>query len=408
MAEIGWIDFSRNDRNRVNNILDLLRPEGQVDELGIGTLRDGLADRLFSGISTIQTRAKYFFIVPYILWDFLKLTPTERKKQNPTVFLEEQEYEVMWDLADAYKQQEGNGVIGISKRREFREKIARRPSEIYWNGLNVMKCIDSRGLSANAFLNRANQVNAETLVHAIAEEGHGDDHDAGFENYFNIKVPYLSNWKEGLRLELNSEEAAFLKDSLIDQQSSVLALVMQDEVAYEQFSTANSFVDFARLCLKNQISEELKKDLIVAHDFAILMEGAHIAYNQELQSKFFHEDPFKEVWNTWYEALDQTMINRLGFKTEDLFLHSPSARPQIKHFIIEWVKLVQAKVFEEDKKKQLICDQEYYAKGKKARLRFNRKDDVQMGKKIGLSQLEYRYRNAKTIVQDIKNGLENA
>ena len=38
MAAIGWIDFSRKDRNRVSSILDLLRPEGQVDELGIGTI----------------------------------------------------------------------------------------------------------------------------------------------------------------------------------------------------------------------------------------------------------------------------------------------------------------------------------------------------------------------------------
>jgi hypothetical protein len=408
MAEIGWIDFSRKDRNRVNNILDLLRPEGQVDELGIGTLRDGLADRLFPGISTIQTRAKYFFIVPYILWDFLKMNPSERKKRKPTVFLEEQEYEVMWDLADEYKRQEGHGVIGISKRREFREKIARRPSEIYWNGLNVMKCIDSRGLSANAFLNRANRVNAETLVHAIAEEGHGDDHDAGFENYFNIKVPYPPNWREGLRLELTAEEAAFLKDSLIDQQSAVLALVMQDEDAYEIFLSANSFFDFTRLCLEKPMHEELKKALVHAHDFAVLMEGAHIAYNQELQSQFFFEDSFVEGWNAWYEALDQTMINLSGFKAEELFLYSPTTRPQTKYFVTEWVKLMQAEVFDEDKKKQLIRDQEYYAKGKKARLRFNRKDDVQSGKRIGLTKLEYRYSNAKIIVQDIKNGLQNA
>ncbi len=38
MAELGWIDFSPKDRSRVGSILDLLRPEGQVDELGIGTI----------------------------------------------------------------------------------------------------------------------------------------------------------------------------------------------------------------------------------------------------------------------------------------------------------------------------------------------------------------------------------
>lgn len=408
MAAIGWIFFSQKDRNRVNSILDMLRPEGQVDELGIGTLRDGLADRLFPGISTIQTRAKYFFIIPYILGDFLKLIPSERKKRKPTIYLEEQEYEVMWDLADAYQRQEGHGVIGISKRREFREKIARRPSEIYWNGLNVMKCIDSRGLSANAFLNRANRVNAETLVHAIAEEGHGDDHDAGFENYFNIKVPYRHDWREGLRLELTQEEAAFLRDSMMDLADSVLALVTQETYAYELFSTSNSFVDFARLCLEKPLSEELKNMLILAHDFAILMEGAHIAYNQELQKQFFDTDPFEEDWNTWYASLDNAMINRSGFSVEELFLQAPTTRPQTKYFVAEWVKLMQAEELDLARKSQLIRDQEYYAKGKKARLRFNLKEDVQSGKRIGLSRLDFRYGNAKIIVQDIKNGLQDA
>ena len=37
MATIGWIDFSTNDRNRIRSVLDMLRPEGIVDELGMGT-----------------------------------------------------------------------------------------------------------------------------------------------------------------------------------------------------------------------------------------------------------------------------------------------------------------------------------------------------------------------------------
>ena len=38
-----------------------------LDELGIGLIRDGFSDLFFPGTSTIQTRAKYFFIVPYAL-----------------------------------------------------------------------------------------------------------------------------------------------------------------------------------------------------------------------------------------------------------------------------------------------------------------------------------------------------
>lgn len=406
MAAIGWIDFSRKDRNRVASILDLLRTEGQVDELGIGTIRDGLANSLFPGISTIQTRAKYFFIIPYILQDFMRFSVAERKKKSPISYLEDQEYEVMWDLADKYNHQEGHGVIGISKFRE--EKIARRPSEIYWNGLNVMKCIDSKGLSAMAFLNKAIKSNNETLIQYISKDGEGDDNDANFENYFNIKVPLNQNWKTNLDLNLNPTEAEFLRDRMLDIKNSVLSLVVSNEGVYAEFDTTDKFIDFARICSSEITNEELKRNVILAHDFAILMEGAHIAYNQELQKQFCGADCFEEKWQKWYDGFKQNMINYAAFNVEDLFVHSNTTRGYTRDFIRDWFKLLQKESLDETKKSELIKTQEYRAKGKKARLKFNKKDNVIEGKTIGLGLLDYRFKNAKEIVKDIKEGLKNA
>lgn len=66
---LGWIDFSKSERNKVLSVLDLLSEPGTLDELGIAPIRDGFANLFFPGTSTIQTRAKYFFIVPYALKD---------------------------------------------------------------------------------------------------------------------------------------------------------------------------------------------------------------------------------------------------------------------------------------------------------------------------------------------------
>ena len=62
---LGWIDFSKTERNKVLSVLDLLSEAGTLDELGIAPVRDGFANLFFPGTSTIQTRAKYFMIVPY-------------------------------------------------------------------------------------------------------------------------------------------------------------------------------------------------------------------------------------------------------------------------------------------------------------------------------------------------------
>ena len=56
--QIGFIDFSKEERNKILATLKLLGTQTALDELGIGVIRDAYADILFPGISTIQTRAK--------------------------------------------------------------------------------------------------------------------------------------------------------------------------------------------------------------------------------------------------------------------------------------------------------------------------------------------------------------
>ena len=68
--QLGWIDFSKEDRQKSLDVINLLSEQGAVDELGKGTVRDAFANCFFPGTSTVQTRVKYFlqfFIVPRIL-----------------------------------------------------------------------------------------------------------------------------------------------------------------------------------------------------------------------------------------------------------------------------------------------------------------------------------------------------
>ena len=67
----GWIDFSQNERNKTLEILDNLAQPGTLDELGIGYIRDKFSNIFFPGTSTLQSRAKYFLVVPYIIKDVL-------------------------------------------------------------------------------------------------------------------------------------------------------------------------------------------------------------------------------------------------------------------------------------------------------------------------------------------------
>ena len=48
-------------------LVSALNEPGTLDELGIDTIRDTIADTLFPGTNTIQTRARYFLFIPWIL-----------------------------------------------------------------------------------------------------------------------------------------------------------------------------------------------------------------------------------------------------------------------------------------------------------------------------------------------------
>ena len=66
-STLGWLDSSERERRAVLELVSALNEPGTLDELGIGSIRDTIADTLFPGTSTIQTRARYFLFVPWIL-----------------------------------------------------------------------------------------------------------------------------------------------------------------------------------------------------------------------------------------------------------------------------------------------------------------------------------------------------
>jgi hypothetical protein len=49
VSTLGWLDTDNEQRRKMLEVIDLFKEEGTVDELGIGSIRDALADALFPG-----------------------------------------------------------------------------------------------------------------------------------------------------------------------------------------------------------------------------------------------------------------------------------------------------------------------------------------------------------------------
>lgn len=408
MASIGWIDFSPTHRNRIGSVLDLLRPEGMVDELGMGTMRDALANQLFPDISTIQTRAKYFFIIPYILYEYQTAKPAQRRNKTPSKYLEDKEYEIMWQLAEKYNYVEGNGVIGISKKKPY--KIVRRPSAIYWNGLYTYHFIDTHGLAAESFLKQALNPSMESLLSYVplGDDSAGDDGDAEFENFFRIKVSPKLNWNENLTVELHKDEAEFFHDRIISiAKKKLIAELLIDDKLWNTFISTENFMQFAKVAVSLSISNSLKVMLTLAHDFSELMYGAHLAYNCQLQHKVFDSDFHDSDWDKWRRTVKGNMLDYENFNPDLLFGYAITTRGTTTQFVKEWWEQTQLNFPDLNKRDSMVKQQEAIVKGSKARLRWDKTDDVKENKWLGLRHFDYRYNQARNILNDIRTGLKN-
>lgn len=127
MSSLAWIDFDEAERQRAQRIMALFQERETRDELGLGAIRDSIADHLFPGTSTIQTRLRYMLFIPWLYRDLERRDGTEAQ-------LRAQARDAEIRLADALKAGgETNGIIG----RDAGPRLQRLPSSVYWAGLGA-------------------------------------------------------------------------------------------------------------------------------------------------------------------------------------------------------------------------------------------------------------------------------
>src|SRR6266550_1525218 len=127
MSTFTWIDHSEKQRRQILEAIDLFREKDTRDELGIAGIRDAFSDMLFPGTGSLQTRARYFFFVPwmYLGFEAARVSSTEVARRSRDV-----EVKLINTLADS-SVPPPPGTIGIYARAS----LQRFPSSIYWNGL---------------------------------------------------------------------------------------------------------------------------------------------------------------------------------------------------------------------------------------------------------------------------------
>lgn len=401
MFKIGWIDFSSEDREKVMGILDSMKEKGATDELGIGVVRDRLADKLFPGTSTIQTRAKYLLLVPWIMKDIEDSGISKAKEYMNE--LNKKEIEFIYILL---KNEDTDGVIG----KQSKDKLKRKPSSIYWNAIKTYNiCTVDRSLNDYMkYVEEVKSINESSkfidINRNISDYQDQDDKDANnidkvCLNWNMINPP--EKWKESIDINLNYKEAKFLREHIITSTTgTLLSLILKNNL--EEAINYETISDLRELCIEDS---NIKSILELSINFSNIIFGMHIKYNIMIKEEMNQQyEKLEDEWSNW--CLEMSNFNWSLFN-EELLWDIVHPDQDTKKFLNLWFEFSKSKNFNDDKLiKDEIRKREKRLKGSRAKLG-NVNKIIQDQEWIGLGRLDYRWRNTKRILADIEKGLES-
>lgn len=394
-STLQWLDHSDADRRRMLAIVDLFRDQGTVDELGLQAIWDAFAGWLFPGTGTVQTRARYFVIVP---WAYQAANHVPASRAAATV-RRVQERVIESLLAGDSGQR---GVIGRVSRKHLR----RMPSAIYWSGLERWGIRIEPG-SSDQLLNATDHRSARTAQ----RDDDGELIDAAVRTWHPSLPPEPEGFPdEPMLLDLEAKEARFLRDRIHDSCTGSMLDVLLDpdmEVGHETYPWFHT--DLAAF------PDALKNTLHHAQRYSEAMHGAALLYNLILarQKKVPElEQAYDDRLATWTTELQaqgaaHSSWDRSAFLA---FLHQANARvrPLALTFVDDWCTLLTNDGFtigSNPRAELLVTKRERFLKQGLARIG-NRQLLDRWNGHSGDEQYEFRWSSAKTILRDIKAGLE--
>ena len=382
MNQIGWIDYSREDRNLISKLLASLSEEGALDEIGIGVARDRFSDILFPGITTLQTRAKYFFLVPYTL---MKLE-NQKSQVDTEIFMEKLRREEKKNCK-IFGDVEGN--IGNSTlNNNF--WIKRGPSEIYWTGLKKYGFFNDHGIYDNLSLNDYVKISL-SKPNVWEEDSNNRIDNIDFWSLLRNNhqlYPPAEKYYVDLKMSLTAEERKVIKHQIEHHcyGSLLKLLLMNPDIDYKQFLDYNSlFLSFKADDDFGKEFDTLMKQMKMAYLFSELTYFLRILYNCLLNNV-----DAQDMWNSESEILIQHC------KEIDLDDLSKILELNTNTGLYKFIKDVLNNLEKEKQLKILIQDREFNLKRNRSKI-----GKVSESGWIGGKRLDYRFQNAKHILNDI-------
>lgn len=404
-STLSWLDFAEADRQRAMQVIDLFREKSTVDELGFAPIRDAFADYFFPGTSTIQTRARYFLFVPWIMlrYERRKLSVQERASK-----LRMRETRLINSLLEG--SEDPTGIIG----REAQASLRRMPSSVYWRGLHLWGIRLFAG-SIDQYFRRLSRDRDGATAPVMTDDG--EPVGASSRNWHPSLPPEPDKLYESATLALSNAEAQFLRDRICtNQPGSMLAHVIT-RVADELNA------DFAwDSSLQGVLPSNLRVELEHARLFAVCAWGGPLIYSRLIATMKPGSDELLEKLDValggWRSQLAVDASKLDGWNRNEFWtlVHrlNPRLSPRTEDFAEQWIAVARRagageSVWSDEGVRALIVKREGQLKGGRARLQPDnlRARDRWQGD-AGGGPMDYRWGPSQIIINDIVRGIASS
>lgn len=400
-SSFAWLDYSEQERRRALDVISLFQVRDTRDELGLAGVRDPLADLLSPGTTTIQTRARYFLLVPWIYQNF------ERKQVKSSRIAIRVRYDEEQLIKHLSQSDDLEGVIG----REAGAAVKRMPSSVYWAGLRRWGILQFPGSQAQ-YHRSLDQFYARLKGHRARDRENEATSPEPINWHAHVPDP-PADFPEGAELALTREEAEYLRERILSAApGSLLAHLADQEEPWERVKFSWQHPEL------EQFPAPIRGQLAHAQTFSEVMHGASLLYNLMLAVKRGHEEWIEthtgsfEQWAA--EETDRSMRLAEWDLGEFWDLVAETGRPPnlpTRRFVERWIELVRrtsplSTLVSDPHAQRLIGEREYSLKRGRARLQNPRHLEL-WGGASGNGQLDFRWGITQTLLHDILDGLSS-
>jgi hypothetical protein len=387
-STFSWLAFSEREQQRAQDLAGSLSERETRDELGIGSIRDAIAERLFPGTSTIQSRARYFLFLPWIFQEI-----EQQSKGGSRERCERAERNLIGELR---KSDDTLGLVG-----GMTVLVERLPSSIYWNGLAVLGIrLVRQPLSAYyRWLDDPRRASRTAVDDdGVAIEGVG-------RTWWDRVPPAPASFPVGTSFALTRAESHYLKSRAVaatPHRPTMLGFLFDA-------GRANARATFPwEHPQRSVMPDSVRDDLDIAEHFSLVHHGAALLFNYliaEAREETDRVDDYRARLGAWQPAATDAMAQ---FDLRRVWQLAPRASSGAKRFIEAWATEVKKAdgrpIVDDDRAKGIVRSREIRVKGK-ARSRIANPFRVVWNGASGSGRLDYRWGSSvQQIALDVARG----